>query len=344
MKRRSNTGRVAPLISIAIPAYNVEEYLEECVKSLIIDSLSHKVEILIIDDGSKDKTQEIATNLARQYPNVQLISKENGGHGSTINRALGIATGKYFKLLDGDDWFDSAALHELISYLEKTEADIVLTDYVEYYSNSGITRAIHNYTNLSPDKTYNLNRATPFKNKGPLLSTTTFKTRLFTEDPFFIDENCFYVDMEYNLFIYQRATTLEYLPLNLYMYRLERDGQSMQMESIKRNYRNHEKVVLRIAAEINTGKKVSKNKLSYFLNNLVIPMTLSHYQILTEFIGSPRLFRSFDKELSRYPEVYHSPLVSGKIIGIHRVTRGATVIFDVLLRNLRGVINGFGKK
>ena len=95
-----------------------------------------KVEVLIINDGSKDNTAEIGRELERLTTIdgksiVKLVDKPNGGHGSTINKGIELARGKYFKLMDGDDYFDTLELMKLIQKLENETADIILTNYVE---------------------------------------------------------------------------------------------------------------------------------------------------------------------------------------------------------------------
>ena len=91
-------------LSIVIPAYNVEKFLNNTLDSFVEDSVLADIEVLIVDDGSKDKTAEIGNVYAQKYPNTfRVISKENGGHGSTINVGIREAVGKYFKVVDGDD-------------------------------------------------------------------------------------------------------------------------------------------------------------------------------------------------------------------------------------------------
>ena len=96
------------LLSIIIPCYNSENYMKYCIESLLPGG--DDVEILIINDGSKDKTAEIAEEYANKYPSIiKAIHQENGGHGETINTGLKNATGLYLKVVDSDDWVDTRA-------------------------------------------------------------------------------------------------------------------------------------------------------------------------------------------------------------------------------------------
>lgn len=88
------------VITIVIPTYNMEKYLSNCLESFIYDKQTNDIEVLIVNDGSKDNSINIANEYAKKYPNIfKVIEKENGGHGSTINAGLKVATGKYFKLI-----------------------------------------------------------------------------------------------------------------------------------------------------------------------------------------------------------------------------------------------------
>ncbi len=338
MKQGSNSSKRTPVLTIAIPAYNVEAYIEACLLSLT--GINQPIEVLVVDDGSSDQTTAIALKIAKKHPYMTVMMKENGGHGSTINTALSVAKGKYFKLLDGDDYFDKKSLSLLVEFLATADTDIVLTDYIEYYMESSTQKEITNYNSLSQGKIYDINNSDPFLEHGPLLATTTFKTSLFTDDPFLIDERCFYVDMEYNFFIYERAKNVAYLPLPLYFYRLERQGQSMQKSSLIKNHAHHEKVCLRLASELSLMPDTTP-KYAYLLRCIVAPLCRSHYQIIIEYIKSRRLFNMFDKKLKQYPAIYHSPLVSGKIISIHRIGGGITIACDALLRKFGRVLKRF---
>ena len=106
------------ILTIAIPSYNSMDYMRNCIESLLPGG--EDVEILIVDDGSKDDTAKIGRELVKQYKVgnheiVKLIDKENGGHGSTINVGIQKAQGKYVKVVDGDDTVDSEEFAKLIA-------------------------------------------------------------------------------------------------------------------------------------------------------------------------------------------------------------------------------------
>ena len=103
-------------ISFAIPCYNSAEYMAHAIESILVGG--EDVEILIINDGSKDETLRIAKEFEEKYPTiVRAIDKENGGHGDAVNAGLRNATGKYFKVVDSDDWVDEHALLKILELM-----------------------------------------------------------------------------------------------------------------------------------------------------------------------------------------------------------------------------------
>ena len=108
-KERKEVLYKVKLLSVAIPCYNSEAYMRHCIDTLLTGG--DEVEILIVDDGSKDGTTEIADRYQEKYPTiVKAVAKPNGGHGDAVNCGLAHATGKYFKVVDSDDWVDEERL------------------------------------------------------------------------------------------------------------------------------------------------------------------------------------------------------------------------------------------
>ena len=324
-----------PVLTIAVPSYNVARYLKRGILSLVDHPLAHKIEVLIINDGSSDKTAEIGKELERLTSTsngsiVRVVNKSNGGHGSTINRGIKDATGKYFRLMDGDDYFSTDALIELVKILENESSDIVLTNYVEDFSVDAILRPVRHYNFMTPGIHYDLDfmnyKGYGFDKWGPLLSTTTCRTDLLKKSNFKIDENSFYVDMEYNFIIYALSKSVVYYPLDVYYYYLGRAGQSMSKESFTRNYLHHERVTIRLIDEfIARYDTLSEGKRQYLLDKLIIPMCKSQYLITNEFHSTIKAFSSFDKKLKKYPQLYQNREIAGRVIRLHRATKGASV-------------------
>lgn len=322
----------ACLLTVAIPAYNVEQYLEEAISSLL-DFKPEELEILIINDGSTDHTKEIALKLSKQSQIVKVINKPNGGHGSTINAAIKEAKGTYFKLLDGDDWFDKTLFNSFIKQLKKEKADIVLTEHTEFYTKSGKKIITHDYDNIEPNHLLLIDNI-KFKKYGPLLSNTTIRTSILKNSNFLIDEKCYYVDQEYNFIAYVFSNTLIKYDMPIYCYRLEQEGQSMSKSSLKKNVYSHEKVCLRLIKETKNNQNLSKTKLDHLLKHVIVPICNLQYEIAIKYCNSRKAFLSFDIKLEKYPDIYNHPCVAGNIIKLHRKTKGLSLPLDPLLNKV----------
>ena len=118
------------LLSLIIPTYNMEALLPRCLDSLLVPETLERLEVMVVNDGSKDGSLAVANRYKERFPQtVTVIDKPNGNYGSTINAALPVAQGKYVKVLDSDDWFDTTALVEFLDKLEAVEADMVITHF-----------------------------------------------------------------------------------------------------------------------------------------------------------------------------------------------------------------------
>lgn len=322
------------LLTIGIPAYNVELFIEDTVLSVAKSKYSDIIEVLIINDGSTDNTLQVAKSLEKKYPCVKTINKSNGGHGSAINSSLKYATGKYFRLLDGDDWFDTEEFDGYIEKLKSETADIIFTDIVERFLKTGFNRPVTYYSNL-PEFTILPLDTIRFLEWGPTLPTTTIKTDILKKFNLIIDENCYYVDQEYNLACYLAAKTATYYPFMIYQYRLEREGQSMQKESLIKNIGSHEKVCKRLLDIFHKHSKEMNNiKKQHLSSKIIIPICHMQYEIAVEYCKSKQHFLSFDNALKQYPSFYNNPGIAGKITKLHRKTKGSLLKLDPIIRKL----------
>lgn len=228
------------VLTIIVPAYNVEKYIRQNLDSLTGLKNREVLEVLVIDDGSNDSTGEIADNYSQKYPQcVRVIHQNNRGHGGTINTGIQEARGKYFKVVDGDDWVDTLELEEYLKKLEALDEDLIFTDYTEYYENTGKTRKFQ--LPLPAEKTL-----FPQDMKIDifiLMHYYTIRTEVLKIMPVKIDENCYYVDMEYVIYPLPFVKSIRYEKLNLYCYRLGREGQSVSTEGFRKHYKENEKMV-----------------------------------------------------------------------------------------------------
>ena len=121
------------LLSLVVPTYNMEKYIARCLDTVTDAIVPSTLEVIVVNDGSKDKSLEIIRSYEKKRPDIiTVIDKANGHYGSCINAALAIAKGKYFRMLDADDWFDTKALVELLRRLETCDTDLFVTLRTEY--------------------------------------------------------------------------------------------------------------------------------------------------------------------------------------------------------------------
>lgn len=221
------------ILTFSVAAYNVEDYLYKTLESISSCSRLSSIECIIVNDGSKDRTLKIAEDFVRLYPGTfRIIDKENGGYGSTINASIHMAQGCYYKLLDGDDWVDSKGLDMLISCLEGCDADCVITGYTAVFENVG-TREVR-WVCPSRD-----GKIRDFESielpRWITMHALAFKTAMLKNPPLCITEHSYYTDFEYMIKGLLRSETIVSFDVNVYMYRLGRDGQSVSTKSMKKN-------------------------------------------------------------------------------------------------------------
>lgn len=246
------------LLSVAIPCYNSQEYMRKCIDSLLIGG--EDVEILVVDDGSSDKTAEIADEYEARYPTVvKAIHKVNGGHGSAVNEGLAHATGLYFKVVDSDDWVKDSAYLKILDTLREIIADgsvldMLISNFV-YEKEGEKKHKVMKYRHALPqDKIFGWNEVKHFR-KGQyiLMHSVIFRTKLLKECGLKLPEHTFYVD---NIFVFEPlpfVKNMYYLDVNFYRYYIGREDQSV----------NENVMIGRIDQQI----KVNKIMVDYFVEN-----------------------------------------------------------------------------
>lgn len=227
------------LLTVTIPCYNSQEYMEKCIKSLLPGG--SRVQIVIIDDGSKDATGEIADRYAAQYPDiVTVVHQPNGGHGEGINQGLKHAQGKYFKVVDSDDWV-SGDFNRFLDTLEACEksggVDLFVTNYYYEHADGKGNRSICYANALPEDQIFTWADTKPFKLHQLLtIHSCTFRTELLRNHTKELPKHVFYED---NLMVYQGlpyVRRMYYLNADLYRYYIGREGQSVQRDVMTRRY------------------------------------------------------------------------------------------------------------
>ncbi len=227
------------LLTVTVPCYNSQDYMENCINSLLPGG--DRVEIIIIDDGSKDHTGAIADAYAEKYPHiVKVIHQENGGHGEGINQGLRYATGTYFKVVDSDDTMSA----DFVSFLDRLEqcerqggVDLMVTNYYYVHSDGRGDRSI-NYSNVLPEgRIFTWAQTKPFQIHQLLtIHSCTFRTEAMRKWSQPLPKHTFYED---NLMVCQTLPYIQrmyYMNADLYRYWIGRPDQSVQQSVMCRRY------------------------------------------------------------------------------------------------------------
>lgn len=297
------------ILTVTVPVYNVEKYLSKCLESFIINDMMDKLEVLIIDDGSPDHSAQIAEKFVKNYPDVfQLIKKENGGHGSAINRGIKEATGRYFKVVDSDDWVDERSFIQLMQTLIKSDSDIIYSNYYWVDDNSG-KRSVEFSKPFDHVKYHHEYRIDNIEENYFLkMHGYTIKTDILRKIPK-IDEHCFYVDMEFVLFPLPYVETITFISDFVYMYRVGNANQSMSIEKLRRNSENYDRVIKRLFKfyEQQTNMDVNKKK---YMEHVLARMVVSRIKIYLCYSydrGIKVNIKKLDISVkNKYPAVYYA--------------------------------------
>lgn len=233
------------LLSVAVPCYNMERYLAGCLSSLEHPALRERLEVLVVNDGSQDGSLAIAQAYQRRAPELfRVIDQPNGGHGAAVNAALAAATGKYFRIVDADDWVDTRQLVDFLWALEGIDADLVVDQRTEESQKSGLGTPVP----LPQGVTFG--RVDAFDPAGGMalipylkLHTLTVRRALAKEHGVQLREHTFYVDAEFILKVTAWARTIICLDNWVYHYRVDNEDQSVSRKNYVKLYGHHDRVV-----------------------------------------------------------------------------------------------------
>lgn len=308
------------LLSVTVPCYNSQDYMRHCVETLLPGG--DEVEILIVDDGSKDDTAAIADQLQAQYPTiVRAIHQENAGHGGAVMKGLENATGLYFKVVDSDDWVDSQVLKDLLALLRRFAqqgegVDMVVSDFV-YDKVGAHHKKVMRYPFAIPqNKVLRWEEVGSFpKGHYLLMHSVIYRTQLLRESGLDLPRHTFYVD---NLFVYvpmAQVKTLYYVDKVFYHYFIGREDQSVQEGVMIRRIDQQLRVNRLMLAQVDLDQVENKRLRRYLLNYLEIITTIS--TVLLFRAGDKEHLekaRSFWRDMARdYPR--HYQLLSRRLFG-----------------------------
>ena len=267
-------------ISFAIPCYNSQDYMGRAIESILTGG--EEIEIIIVNDGSTDRTSEIAHEYRKQYPDIiRVIDKENGGHGDAVNAGLDSARGKYFKVVDSDDWVDEESLQKILELLrnleeEDNQIDMLVSNYVYEKVGANHKKCIHYRNALPQDEVFRWDDMGHFHlDQYILMHSVIYRTNMLKLSQLKLPKHTFYVDNIYVYYPLPHVRKIYYLDVDFYRYFIGRDDQSVNERNMIARVDQQIFVTKEMIDMYDLRKITSKKLRQYMVNHLAIMMTVS---------------------------------------------------------------------
>lgn len=238
-----------PVLTIAVPIYNMERWLSKNLDTYYDSLLVGRLEVLCLNNASTDESKKIVEQHVQMCPKIfTLINRKSRGYGGSINEAIRRAQGAYFRIVDADDWVDTKELIKEVNALENSHIDVVLTDYQVVNMMTGATNPVcaGNF-----DVEYGVefqNFSAPLRTL-PSIHGTTYRTELLRKSKFQMQDNIFFVDEEYVVLPYLSAKNVIYYPFDVYRYQVANPEQSTSPKNRGKYQEHRERILKRLIAE-----------------------------------------------------------------------------------------------
>lgn len=335
------------ILSVVIPSYNSKLYLDKCIRSLIVEDRMDQLDIIVVNDGSTDGSELICQEYIDRYPDsVILVNKENGGHGSAINAGSAIARGRYMKVLDADDWFNTESIPKFLDILQDATADVVLTCHHTINVSTGEIKNWRCFPD-EPGQEYTMEeimgRWKDF-DRSLTFHGITYRTEFYKEKGVSLAEKVFYEDHEYATYPCCVAKKVMPLDLFIYEYRIGDVSQSVSAENQLKRIDHTKMVIVKMIknrehitdehALMYCDKKIHLLLLSFMVTSMlcdpdrkkgvarvdqlmgyiakkdrtVVDMTMNHYRILKLLNAAHVGLRGYNKMLNSklYNKIRHN--------------------------------------
>ena len=291
------------LLTIVIPCYNTEQYLAECLDSVLLPEYNDVLEVFAINDGSRDGTLALAREYEEKYPEIlRVIDKPNGGWGTVINIAITEARGRYFKILDSDDWFDKDAFVEFFSLLKNVDVDLFISNYTEIYNDKIVEGK--KYGEKVCHRMMNLEEYLEKTNKPELFPMTniTIKTDVLRLGNVVLPAR-YYGDICFFIYTMSLSQSIYITNLNVYQYRKTVAGQSTSIAGYIRNHKDYIEVVSRLV-NFYSQSSLTQNKRQIIKSNLLRNIGFAYKLLMSkEYCGSikesPILLNDYNRFLKQ---------------------------------------------
>lgn len=213
-----------PRVSILVPVYNVEQFLSQCLSSLVDQTLAD-IEIICVNDGSTDRSLEILRRFAKKDDRIKIINKSNSGYGDSMNRALKIAKGEYIGILESDDWIDPTAYATLYQAAVKHHADVVKANYYKVKNNLDILKV----DEISTQQVIHPRQDRTVFQFAPAIWSAIYRREFLERHKitFLTTPGASYQDLSFNFKVWSLAETAVLLPNAFVHYRIDNANSSV---------------------------------------------------------------------------------------------------------------------
>lgn len=291
------------ILSIIVPTYNMEKYLQKCLSSVIVNDseLFSKLEVIVVNDGSRDSSSSIAHSFESNHPEVfKVIDKSNANYGSCINAALPVATGKYVKILDADDYFDNEQFASYLEELCSVDVDLVICRKISVDSNGNILKRWA--VDLEQHKILDFD---DISSSIQVLDMhkMAYKRTMLLDMNYHQSEKVSYSDIEWTVLPFSMVKNAIYLPYDVYMYLQGREGQTVD-DSVRSKSLASLRVIQLSLGDYMKQFHGSKRREQFVFDKFVFNVLFIYREFFFKGFYGKDEFRALDAELmSRYPEI-----------------------------------------
>lgn len=332
-----NRQNTSPVLTICVPSYNMQQHLPNLLDRFQSDILDSFVfEVLVINDGSTDKTRAIAEEYCSKKPDrFRCINKENGHYGSAVNRGIAEAKGTFFKIVDADDLVDPLGFAQMLTVLQKNPSlDLLITDFqwVNYQSEV-LNNVKYKYRE---HEIFYLSEELP----DPVaMHAIAYKTSLLAKNKIRLDEGVLYTDVEFALFPIPYVQTAYYLPEVVYQYVIGREGQSMDRSLYGKTMTQHRMVLDHLLSWYQAEIQDSQlpDNICTYIEMRIGSMCCHHASRCFLASNSSNSYKkellSLEHEIQAYPEI--AKFYEDKSLRLLRATRYHTYGFVAAVRKYK---------
>lgn len=320
------------ILSIVIPSYNTSSYIDESIKTLLASKYLDDIEIIIVDDGSTDDTLVKAEKYQNDYKkSVRVISKENGGHGSGINIGIKKAKGKYFKVIDGDDYVNTKELDRFIEQLNTNDADVFVTYFTTI---SALTqemntvtpydfRLIENHKKVPENCVMQANLV--LDSIYASIHSITYRTSILKDNNIEMTEKTFYEDNEYVLYPIPFVKSIFVSNANVYIYVIDQATQSISKINTQKRIKQLEKIckkIIEFYEKISTSADVdivNKNYILRAVTNQLYAVFNVYLTFDNNLKSNKNALKSFDNQVRRISKKVYSNANRYRMVRVARM-------------------------